>query len=783
MRPTPLVTPPLASTFPIFPDSFPLFHSHLLLQPLSFSHGLSLMSTTTRSAGTPPTPDSNSFADSGALVCADCQRPNAIERRYCTGCGAGLWAECPKCQAPHARSERFCGQCGLDIQRELSVAREQFEQRLGQARRFQEQLEFEEAQRALAPLLGLKDPRLAPLVEQARAASREFSAEQAGLQQQAHDQFTAAGRHAAHFAYERATAAIEAIPLRLRSAEITALLDDCRRRTREILGLSGEIRDLLAAKRGIEALPKLERLITLKPDHAEARKRIEQIVEKLLDAARKKLAARDYERAAELVRSIPPGLHDDAAREILAATADVEWLRKQLSRERLATPQLLALADRLATLCPNDAEVACRRAELAKVVADEPDQPRRGAAEACESGVSGAQVEWLAGSQRLQIADAARDAWRAHGGRFAVAVGLALQALGKAAIDLNLAPQEKKGLLGRLSFGRKKATQLAAWGLDLGSSALKAVKLNWDEANGVARVDAAELIELGTGFDRAGDEADVHERSLAVVRKLAARQSLVDSPLALNLPGLNTLGRWIKVPPVDGKKLDEMVKLEARSQIAMPLDELAWDYRLTDDDAAPAERSSGAPLRTVLLVAAKQHVVSRRLSLLGACGLKAEVLQCDGLALHNFAQFERVDRLESGAPAVLIDVGGDSTNLLVTSPAGVWFRTFGHAGDAMNQALSKELKTTWESAERLKRSPVDAAQPIRWAAALESVDQALIGEVRRSLAQYRSLFPGRLANVGAHARPSSPSSAVALLGGAGRRFGLLTALSYADLLS
>ena len=743
------------------------------------------MSTTTRLAGTPPTPDSNSFADSGALVCADCQRPNASERRFCTGCGAGLWAECPKCQAPHARSERFCGQCGLDIQRELSAAREQFDQRFGQARRLQEQLEFDEAQRALAPLLGIKDPRLAPLVEQARAASREFSADQARLQRQAQDDFAAAGQHAARFAYERATAAIEAIPSRMRTSEMTALLEDCRRRTREMLGLSGEIRDLLAAKRGIEALPKLERLVTLKPDHAEARKRIEQLVAKLLDTARKKLAVRDYDRAAELVRSIPPGLHDDLAREILAATADVEWLRGQLSRERLATPQLLALADRLATLCPNDAELARRRAELAKAVATEPDQPWRGAAPAPESEsiVSGVQVEWLAGSQRLHIADAARGVWTEQGGRFAVAVGLALQALGKAAIDLNLAPQEKKGLLGRLSFSRRKAPQLAAWGLDLGGSALKAVKLGWDEANGTARVEVAELIELGTGFDRAGDEADVHERSLAAVRKLAAKQTLVDSPLALNLPGLNTLGRWFKVPPVDGKKLDEIVKLEARSQIAMPLEELSWDYQLTGDDAAPAEHSSGAPLRTVLFVAAKQHVVSRRLSLLGACGLKAEVLQCDAVALHNFARLERVDRLESGAPVVLIDVGGDSTNLLVTSPAGVWFRTFGHAGDAMNQALIKELKTTWESAERLKRSPVDAAQPTRWAAALESVDQALIGEVRRSLAQYRSLFPGRLPNVGPNARPSSVSSTVALLGGAGRRFGLLTALSDADLLS
>ncbi|HND55327.1 MAG TPA: zinc ribbon domain-containing protein, partial [Pirellulaceae bacterium] len=367
------------------------------------------MSSTTRLAGTSPTPDSNSFADSGALVCADCQRPNAIERRFCTGCGAGLWAECPKCQAPHARSERFCGQCGLDIQRELSAAREQFDQRFGQARRLQEQLEFDEAQRALAPLLGIKDPRLAPLVEQARAASREFSADQARLQRQAQDDFAAAGQHAARFAYERATAAIEAIPSRMRTSEMTALLEDCRRRTREMLGLSGEIRDLLAAKRGIEALPKLERLVTLKPDHAEARKRIEQLVAKLLDTARKKLAVRDYDRAAELVRSIPPGLHDDLAREILAATADVEWLRGQLSRERLATPQLLALADRLATLCPNDAELARRRAELAKAVATEPDQPWRGAAPAPESEsiVSGVQVEWLAGSQRLHIADAA----------------------------------------------------------------------------------------------------------------------------------------------------------------------------------------------------------------------------------------------------------------------------------------------------------------------------------------------------------------------------------------
>jgi Tfp pilus assembly PilM family ATPase len=162
-----------------------------------------------------------------------------------------------------------------------------------------------------------------------------------------------------------------------------------------------------------------------------------------------------------------------------------------------------------------------------------------------------------------------------------------------------------------------------------------------------------------------------------------------------------------------------------------------------------------------LLVAAKRHLVRRFLESLRHAGLRADLLQPDFIALHNFLAFEQfaaagkgdsphlpaaVEDAAAAKPppaAAALDVGGDVTSLIVSSPQSLWFHSCGVAGRSFTRALVKELNLSVAQAEQLKRAPESALQIGPFQQALAPVFDDLLREVRQSLAVYAQAEPGR----------------------------------------
>jgi len=64
--------------------------------------------------------------------------------------------------------------------------------------------------------------------------------------------------------------------------------------------------------------------------------------------------------------------------------------------------------------------------------------------------------------------------------------------------------------------------------------------------------------------------------------------------------GQSGLARFVKLPPVEEKKISEIVKFEAKQQIPFSLDEVVWDYQkissgLVTDGFASTPRSACSP--------------------------------------------------------------------------------------------------------------------------------------------------------------------------------------------
>src|SRR5262245_56416826 len=117
--------------------------------------------------------------------------------------------------------------------------------------------------------------------------------------------------------------------------------------------------------------------------------------------------------------------------------------------------------------------------------------------------------------------------------------------------------------------------QPGAWGIDIGLSALKALRL--ENINGVATATAFDYVEHPKILSQPDADPDLLTRE--ALEKFLSRNSLRGDIVAVSVAGQAGLARFVKLPPVEEKKISDIVKFEAKQQIPFPLEEVVWDYQ------------------------------------------------------------------------------------------------------------------------------------------------------------------------------------------------------------
>jgi type IV pilus assembly protein PilM len=320
-----------------------------------------------------------------------------------------------------------------------------------------------------------------------------------------------------------------------------------------------------------------------------------------------------------------------------------------------------------------------------------------------------------------------------------LALGLALGESGKGEFDIELLAAEKKGMLGKLAslplLARRTRTS-AAWGIDLGSYALKALKLSSDAAGNV-KVEDAHYIPLSKPLAHPEAEGERPAIFAAALADLAGRVDLKGSSVAAALSGHQVLGRFFDLPPLPAKKVAAAVEYEARHQIPIDLTELCWGYC----ELRQIQAAADGP-RPIMVLAARRSHAEECANLFESVGIRLASLQGNCLALHNALRFElEPARPSTTAPIAIVDVGGDETNFIVSAPGSAWFRCFGAAGHSFTAALLAEFRLTYNDAEILKRHPAKARRYHRFREALAPPLAQFAGEIDRSLASFRRHSP------------------------------------------
>ena len=282
----------------------------------------------------------------------------------------------------------------------------------------------------------------------------------------------------------------------------------------------------------------------------------------------------------------------------------------------------------------------------------------------------------------------------------------------------------------------------AVWGIDIGQCALKALRCTLDADGETIVADKYDFIEYPVILSQ--PEAEPEELIKDALEQFLSRNEVLGDRVAISVSGQAGLSRFFKPPPVEVKTLPDIVKYEVKQQIPFPIDDVIWDWQqlggtVVEGRAIDAE---------VGLFAMKRESVFRALRPFNEAGVEIDIVQLSPLSIFNVVCHDTIEELpdpedfDPDNPAesiVVMSMGTDTTDLIVTNGIKLWLRNIPIGGNHFTKQLSREMKLTQAKAEHLKRNARVSENPKAIFQAMRPVFNDLVNEVQRSLTFFQSM--------------------------------------------
>jgi type IV pilus assembly protein PilM len=235
----------------------------------------------------------------------------------------------------------------------------------------------------------------------------------------------------------------------------------------------------------------------------------------------------------------------------------------------------------------------------------------------------------------------------------------------------------------------------AVVGLDIGSSAVKAVELK--PAGKGFRVAAFASEPLPP--DSIVDGAIIDGGAVAdAIKRLFEQNGIKTKDVAASLSGNAVIVKKINLPVMTEAELSESIYWEAEQYIPFDIQDVNLDYQILDSGTDANSKGT----MEVLLVAAKREKIADYTGVITQAGRVPIVVDVDAFALQNAYEVNYAPQPTD--VVVLLNAGASAINVNVVSGGQSLFtRDISMGGNAYTDAVQKELGLAFDAAEQAKR--------------------------------------------------------------------------------
>ncbi len=265
-----------------------------------------------------------------------------------------------------------------------------------------------------------------------------------------------------------------------------------------------------------------------------------------------------------------------------------------------------------------------------------------------------------------------------------------------------------------------------SWGIEVGSNAIKAIRLQ-RQGNDISMTEF-DVIPFKKVLTT--PELDVEEAIRLGLDQFLSRHNIGKASVVVSVPGHMAFSRFAKLPPVEPKKIPDIVKFEAVQQIPFPIEQVEWDYQTFQNPNSP-------DVEVGIFAITKQRVAPW-LDNFQQVGIPVHAITVSPIASFNALNYDR-DLADRSGGTILMDVGTQATDLMITEDGRLWSRTIPIGGNHFTEALVRSFKLSFSKAEKLKREASTSKYARQIFQAMRPVFVDLVQEVQKSLGYYQSM--------------------------------------------
>jgi type IV pilus assembly protein PilM len=248
-------------------------------------------------------------------------------------------------------------------------------------------------------------------------------------------------------------------------------------------------------------------------------------------------------------------------------------------------------------------------------------------------------------------------------------------------------------------------------GVDIGSSAIKVVQIK--KKRGKAVLETYGELALGpySGIEVGRATNLPVEKIVDALRDILRESKTTTLSAGVALPLSSSLISFITVPAVPDKQLPDVISIEARKYIPVPMNEVMIDYSIIpkednyppEDDVQNQKTDNNQPPKQnnkdVLVVAIHNEYVNNYQSIMAGSGIQPTFYE-----IELFSSIRAV--VDQGISAMMIiDMGASNTKLYIIE-RGILRAShiINRGGQDITLAISKSLSISVSEAENLKRA-------------------------------------------------------------------------------
>ncbi len=245
-------------------------------------------------------------------------------------------------------------------------------------------------------------------------------------------------------------------------------------------------------------------------------------------------------------------------------------------------------------------------------------------------------------------------------------------------------------------------------GVDIGSSAVKVVQLS--KVRGRAVLKTYGSLALGPYANLAiGQATNLSADKLGeAIRDLIRESNVTTMSAGLSIPIRSSLVNLVEMPALPEAQLKQMIPIEARKFIPVPISEVALDWWIIPKEEEKSfdfdpDQKAKAPSRAdkveVLLVSIHNEILSGYSNIVQAAGLRATFFEIEMFAAIR----SLIDR--EIAPVAIFDMGATSTKIYIAERGVVKeSHVINKGSQDITISISKGLQVPIEKAEKIKRN-------------------------------------------------------------------------------